>query len=193
MLQLFKKRPDPLAAYRQAPSPLDRLLSLWLAFARAEGATAFVIGMPRDLPACVGAEDEAAFRRHLSAERPAAAPADDSAADRAFCASTQLKSPLGWQTVPVWVRINGDLYFHNGLPITAHLAFLSMIEKRLVSLDASEEHPKPIRYIEYDSDDPSQRRFAEVELLLDGDNTIRIEIVKHLCLPQSARAVPAVC
>ena len=193
MLQVFKKRPDPLAACREAPSPLDRLLSLWLAFARAEGATAIVIGMPRDLPACVGAEDEAAFRRHLAAEQPASVPNANSAADRADRASTRLKSPLGWQTVPVWVRIKGDLYFLSGLPIRAHLAFLSLVEKRLVSLNASEEHPKPIRHIEYDSDDPLQRWFAEVDLLLDGDNTIRIEIVKHLSLPPSVRAVPAVC
>jgi hypothetical protein len=79
-----------------------------------------------------------------------------------------------------------------GPPIELHLALLSLIQERLLSLDASEEAPKPMRYIEYDSDDPTHRCFAEVELLLLEDNTVRVEISRHLREPASVRAVASV-
>ena len=91
------------------------------------------------------------------------------------------------------MRINGVLYPSVSIPIEIHFAFLSLIQERLLSLDASEEDPKPMRFIEYDSPgDTSQRCFAEVEIWLDEDNTVRIEIVEFHRRPASTRAVPSV-
>ena len=182
MLRLFRRpfRSEPVHAGAEAP--LDRLISLWLALAYAEGATAIVIGISGGRPGPLGGEHEADAVLPPAADRMS----------RALAASSRLKSAAGWQFVPVWVRIGGELQPMMGPPPEALFPLLSLIQQRLLSLDASADDPKPMRFVEYDSDDPSERRFAEIELFLDADNTIRIEVLRHLRLPVSVRAVPSV-
>ena len=192
MLRLFKRRMPTVANHANASSPLDRMISLWLAYAREESVTAIVIGMPRHIPASIGEQNEAEFRQQLMSDRDPPIPITDNEATRALMKSSRLKSVAGWRSVPVWMERAGQLYPWHGPPIEVHLGLLSMLQERLVSLDASEDSPKPMRYIEYDSDDSVHRCFAEVELLLLEDNTIRIEIVRHVREPVSVRATASV-
>lgn len=159
-----------------------------------ERATAIVIGMPRNLPPSVGAAHANAFREYLTIDNSPTLAAEETDAQRAKAISSILKSAAKWLSVPLWLRIDGELQVMplRNVPIEFHFPLLALIQQRLLSLDASDEHPKPMRFIEYDSDVPSQRAFAEVELWLNEDNTTRIEILRHLLLPSSVRAVPAV-
>jgi hypothetical protein len=192
MLKLLTRASQSQPAHANPLSPLDRLISIWLSCAHSERATAIVIGMPRDLPSSVGAEHADAFREELTVDDGPMIAAEETDAQRALAMSSNLKSAAKWRSVPVWMRIDGELNAMRSIPIEFHFALLSLIQERLLSLDASEEHPKPMRFIEYDSDVSSERFFAEVELWLDEDNTTRIEILRHLRLPGSVRAVPSV-
>jgi hypothetical protein len=190
MLRLLKRIDPARATHANAGSPLDRLISLWLVYAKEENATAIVIGMPREIPASVSGENEAEFRRLLAEDGDLEARASN---DEALMASSRLRSVAGWPSVPVWMERDGRLYpAGQGPPIEFHLALLSMIQERLVSLGASEDAPKPMRYIEYDSDDAAHRCFAEVELLWGKDNTLRIAVLGHVREPASVRAVGSV-
>jgi hypothetical protein len=194
MLKIFKRPSQSHPAHANPSSPLDRLISLWFSSAHAEHATAIVIGMPRDLPPSVGPEHADAFREYLTVDDRPIVAAEETDAQRALTMSSRLKSTAKWLSVPVWMRIDGELQVMpmRNIPIGVHFALLCLLQDRLLSLDASEEHPKPMRFIEYDSDVASERCFAEVELWLDEDNTTRIEILKQLRLPRSVRAVPSV-
>lgn len=180
------------SGHANALSPLDRMISLWLALAKAESATAIVIGMPRQIPASIGRQNEAAFRDQLTREHDLPTPSSDDQSSRAIEESSRLRSVAGWRSVPVWMEHAGQLYPMPGPPIELQLALLCRVQERLLSLGASEGAPKPMRYIEYDSDDSMHRCFAEVELLLLEDNTVRIEIVRHRREPASVRAVASV-
>jgi hypothetical protein len=193
MLGLLKRRREVPSNYMDALSPLSGLISSWLACARAQNATAIVIGMPRQVPASVGDKDCVEFRQQLMSGPPLPdADAVNGKATHALMESSRLKSVVGWRSVPVWMEHAGQLYPTPGPPIDLHLALLSSIQERLVSLNASEDSPKPMRHIEYDSIDPAYRCFAEVELNLLEDNTVRIEIVQYLRMPRSVRAVESV-
>jgi hypothetical protein len=147
---------------------------------------------PRHLPASASNENGLAFPRHLTEDRdpPTALPDDKLALALEQC--SRLRSVAGWRTVPTWIEIAGELHSLHGIPIKLYLAFLSLIQQRLVSLDASEDSPKPMRFIEYDSDNATHRCFAEVELLLNEDNTLRIAVLRHRREPASVRAVASV-
>jgi hypothetical protein len=192
MLRLFKRNAPTRANRANSGMPLDRMISSWLAYTKAENATAIVIGMPHQIPASVGEHGEVKFKRHLAEVRDLPVPIPDDEPTQALMASSRLKSVAGWRSVPIWIEHAGQLYPMHGPPIELHLALLSMIQERLVSLNASMDTPKPMRYVEYDSDDPTHRCFAEVELLLGEDNTVRIEVVRHLREPVSVRAVASV-
>jgi hypothetical protein len=192
MLGILKRASRSRPSRSGHPSPLDRLISLWLSHACSEGASAIVIGMPRDLPSSVGTDYADAFREELTHDDCPIVSTEETEAHRALAMSSRLKSAAAWSTVPVWVRTDGRLYAVQGVPIEFHFALLSKMQDRLLSLDPSEENPRPMRFIEYDSDIASERAFAEVELWLDEDNTTRVEILRHLRLPSSVRAVPTV-
>jgi hypothetical protein len=192
MLRLLKRTTPTPTGHANALSPLDRMISLWLAYAKVENGTAIVIGMPRQLPASVGEQNEAEFRAQLTSECDLPIPTANDEASRALKESSRLRSAAGWRSVPIWMEHAGQLYPMQGPPIELHLALLSLIQERLLSLNASEDAPKPMRYIEYDSDDPTHRCFAEVDLLLLDDNTVRVEILRHLREPASVRAVASI-
>jgi len=194
MLKIFKKPSQSHPAHANPLSPLDRLISLWFSCAHEECATAIIIGMPCDLPPSVAPEHAREFHEYLTVDDSPITAAEETDAQRALAMSSNLKSAAKWLSVPVWLRIGGKLQVMplRNVPIEFHFPLLSLIQQRLLSLDASEEHPKPTRLIEYDSDVASERAFAEVELWLDEDNTTRIEILRQLRLPSSVRAVRGV-
>jgi hypothetical protein len=174
-------------------SPLHQALSTCLDLARELGATALVVGMPRGLP-----EELQAEARHGLCEDPLPMrlldeDQMDSPRHRAAAASTRLRSSVGRQSTPLCFRI-GDTYVPAwGFPVEMLIGFLWSVQERLVSLNASEEAPKPARHIEYTSVAPTDgRHFAEVELWLDEDNTVRIEIFGHQVEPATVCASPYV-
>ena len=192
MLQFFRRLSPPAPP---ALSPLDRTLSLWLAIAHVQRASAIVIGMPRDLPRDLEADATAAFREGPWSD-PLRTPQGPSDARGIPWKSSRLRSTVGWQTVPVWMKIDGRLHPHYGVPIGMHLHFLSVLQEHLVSLGTSEEDRKAVRYIEYSEPapprGPAERRFAEVELWLDEDNTVRIEILGHRHEPASVQPASSI-
>jgi hypothetical protein len=164
------------------------MISLWLAYAKAENASAIVIGMPRLIPPSVAGQNELAFKQQLLEGRDPPVPTPDCEANQALILGSRLRSVAGWRSVPIWMEHAGQLYPYHGPPIDLYLALLSLIQQRLVSLDASADSPKGTHVIEYDSDEATHRCFAEVELLLLEDNTLRIEVLRHLRRPASVRA-----
>lgn len=177
MFRFLKPKPPPPPAFRHPLSSIDRFLSLTLALAAQEQATAIIIGMPRELPPSIGQENHAEFLRDLTKSHPRHPIPSD------------LKSSQGWRTVPLWLRIREELYPTHALTIAAHLTFLAIIQDRLVSIDDSERHPSSNRFIEYDSENPLERRFAQVDLWFDEDNTIRIEIARYLTCPSTVHVI----
>jgi hypothetical protein len=191
MLRLFNRLIGRQSDDERDVTPLDRLLSMMLASAHHANATAMILGMPRgarlaDWEKCV-AEFEAAIVPAMTAAMAAGPPFDQNEATRASDASTSVKSAAGWQTIPVWLKIDGQLHPTPGPPMKMFLPLLALIENRLVSLNATADSPQPVRYIEHYSETAGERRFTEVELSLGDDNTFQIELLKCVKMPLSVR------
>ena len=84
-------------------------------------------------------------------------------------------------------RINGVFYDHLYVPLNLYAAFLEELQHLLVALNGSKENPQPKRYIEVFAEGPT-RRFAEVEMVVEPDNTVRIYILNVRTEPASVIA-----
>lgn len=169
--------------------PIDGLLTSYIALAWATGANALILGMPLGLSQ---EQKEEAQRIALQeiAEIEATTQNFIEATTQTIPASTRLRSSSGW--VSIWLQVGNDYFLKGGCHVSQLISFLHILQDRLVSLDASAAEPKPVRYIEYTvftrPEDPQVRRFAEIELWMDENNTFRIEILGHRTEPMTVYA-----
>jgi hypothetical protein len=99
--------------------------------------------------------------------------------------SAMTRNPSGLAGLPISMRINGNLEHFDGLPFDLYGRTIAGFQSGLVSLGASETNPQPVRYIEIGyalineppaPDTSGRRRFAEVDLEFQNDNTFWVHI-----------------
>jgi hypothetical protein len=92
-------------------------------------------------------------------------------------------------SVPCIYRQGSEFIPVVGVPVHCFIALFVAIDERLVCLNSSEKNPQPKKYIEFwgTSQDWNERHFAEVELWLDSNNSLRIEIKGFRVEPKSVR------
>jgi hypothetical protein len=162
--------------------PLDSLLSSLLELWVEANAEAIGIGFrngDRQIPEVVESEDRTRISGTISDDAVRNAGLEsDPAMIEAFRRSSKIRNPGGRIQVPMWLKINGEVHPYNGLPLACLGFFMELAEERLVSIGGTKESPQPLRYIEIKRDETNgDRRFIEVELLLDDDNTFWIKLL----------------
>jgi hypothetical protein len=122
----------------------------------------------------------------MERERPGYT-ADQQRDDRLFAQSGFLRRRDGSREMVTRWRINGVFYDQMYLPLNLYTAFLDELQRKLVALNGSKENPQPKRYVELFTDGP-ERRFAEIEMVVEPDNTVRIHILNVRSEPASVIA-----
>jgi hypothetical protein len=89
--------------------------------------------------------------------------------------SARLRCPDCEWGLPVSMRIQGVLQFVHYHLLDTYGMLLTAIQHRTVSIGATEELPRPTRYIQIGFE-PDKRRFIEVDLEFRKDNTFWVYI-----------------
>ena len=91
---------------------------------------------------------------------------------------SMLRYRNGLQEIPVWLQANGGYRWTRSIDGMNYARLLVTFHELLVSLNGTTEKPAPIRYIELKPEaETGQRRFVEVEMIMERDNTVRVEII----------------
>lgn len=167
---------------RNQNDPYERLVRLLLETAIGMSAKAVVFGVPWGVEWDV---DEAK-RMHDQGllafvhERASSLTAKDLASVRQ---DSTLRYRNGFGQIPIWFEAEGE--FRPAMPISGggYGPLLAKFQALLVPLEG--EGRQPPRLIEISAEPGTgRRRFAEVELIMAQDNTVRVEIVGVRTSPQ---------
>ena len=105
--------------------------------------------------------------------------------DAALDQSAIPRNHSGLAGLPISMRINGKLQHFDNLSCDIYGMIIAAFQSGLVSLGASATNPQPLRYLEIGyspSNEPpapeasGKRRFAEVDLEFQNDNTFWVHI-----------------
>jgi hypothetical protein len=143
------------------------------------------------------------FRGNLEPDTATSAAQPQSETDpaqRALGHSAFTRGPAGWNGVPISMRFGGSLRLFGEHPFHSYGQLLAAFQSRLIALAASEANPQPMRYIEIGynmSKDPigssaQRRRFVEVDLSYEEDNTFWVFIRKVVEVDQAVRVSQSV-
>jgi hypothetical protein len=195
---LRPSRPD--RSYQdRLQSPPHRLAQAIITRALVRGADAICVGYRADIvPASTSEGDDTDVLPPMTS----ISPERELAAQRC----TQLRGTEGEIGVPVSFRINGTLHHFNVLLFPVFEIFLEALQHGLVSIGASEANPQPVRYFEIGKillgqkadqfatiGSTGNRRFAEIDLEYQRDNTIWIHLRGTREVDASVRVTQTIC
>jgi hypothetical protein len=161
------------------PDPFERLMVLMLETAVGMSARAIVFGVPAgvawDADEQKRREDEAMVAGMAQMPAEMRLSAEDCALVGRI---STLKCRNGSPNIPLWFQVGGEYVSAMPLPGPCYIYLLSRFGDMLVSLGGTEEVHQPMRYIELEGDAKTgRRRFVEVEMIFERDNTIRVELL----------------
>jgi hypothetical protein len=180
-----KQRDDCSLKSFSRRSIFHRMLTIWLSCAVRAEATAIVIGLPDDGPVTLEEELREQAKYSGADDEPGSWRPDPQyrlAARR----SSRVISRAGLNYVPAFVKVKDIYYRHIGFPTSGLISFLTVVQERLVSLNASSDSPQPLCYIEYahhSEPTDSVRRFVEVALIWGEDQTFWIYLLNNRVEP----------
>ena len=135
---------------------------------------------------------DAQFTAWLTVERPTLVALERSGFTR---------GPGGERGIPISFSVDGVLHYFMAQPLNTYGKILATFESRLVAIGASEAKPQPLRYIEIGygmskhpatSHPRGRRRFAEVDLEFQADNTFWVHIRGEREVDRSIRISEAI-
>jgi hypothetical protein len=169
---------------RMLATPFHHLVTVLLTRAVEQQADAICFGFRPDLiedndARVARLKSEETFSNWLAEQRllhPSFAAVDRSA---------RTLGPDGRTGIPISLRVAGVLRYFGEQPCDSYGMLLGAIQSRLVALGAGESDPQPLRNIEIGygmskhpttSGTQGQRRFVEVDLAFEEDNTFWVHL-----------------
>jgi hypothetical protein len=169
---------------RDLSSPFHHLLTILLSRAIEQAADAVCFGFRQDI---VEDTDSREARRKAAEQISSwlAVEQQICTSQRVVGKSAIARGPSGTMGLPISFRIGNRIQYFGDQPFGSYGILLQTIQSRPVSLGASKIDPRPMRYIEIGygmsktpatSDVSGKRRFVEVDLEFQADNTFWIYI-----------------